>query len=71
MYSSLGLLALFASAVVATIPGLPDCSQGCISGDFGGCGNLDVKCICTNEPLLRTLSCCVSQRCDTLGQAGT
>lgn len=69
MYS-LATIALFASAVLAQIPGLPDCSQTCIT-DYGGCNQVDVKCICSNTKLLEKLSCCVSQKCDAKGQAGT
>ncbi|EME80084.1 uncharacterized protein MYCFIDRAFT_86758 [Pseudocercospora fijiensis CIRAD86] len=67
MYT-IATIALFASAVFAQIPGLPDCSQTCIT-DYGGCNQVDVKCICSNVPLLEKLSCCVSQKCDAKGQA--
>ncbi|KAF7185489.1 hypothetical protein HII31_13186 [Pseudocercospora fuligena] len=59
MYT-IATIALFASAVLAQIPGLPDCSQSCIT-DLGGCNQVDVKCICSNVPLLTKLSCCVSK----------
>ncbi|KAI5358710.1 Putative extracellular membrane protein, CFEM [Septoria linicola] len=62
----LAAVALFASIAYAQIPGLPDCAQGCIT-DYGGCNQVDVKCICENQPLLETLSCCVSQNCDESG----
>ncbi|EME39382.1 hypothetical protein DOTSEDRAFT_107276, partial [Dothistroma septosporum NZE10] len=50
------------------IPGLPSCAQSCIT-NYGGCNQVDVKCICTNTSLLETLSCCVSQKCDAAGTA--
>lgn len=62
-------LALLATTALAQIPGLPTCAQGCIT-NYGGCNQVDVKCICSNKPLLATLSCCVSQNCDAQGQAG-
>ncbi|EMF09932.1 uncharacterized protein SEPMUDRAFT_151026 [Sphaerulina musiva SO2202] len=61
-------IALFASAVLAQIPGLPSCAQSCIT-DYGGCNQIDVKCICSNNPLLEKLSCCVSLQCDEEGTA--
>ena len=69
MFSSLAALALLATTALAQIPGLPTCAQGCIT-NYGGCNQVDVKCICSNKPLLETLSCCVSQNCDAQGQAG-
>ncbi|KAK4500067.1 hypothetical protein PRZ48_008253 [Zasmidium cellare] len=68
MYTTLLSLALLASTALAQIPGLPTCAQGCIT-NYGGCNQVDVKCICSNKPLLATLSCCVSQNCDAQGQA--
>ncbi|KAF2212536.1 hypothetical protein CERZMDRAFT_105968 [Cercospora zeae-maydis SCOH1-5] len=59
-------VALLASVALAQIPGLPSCAQGCIT-NYGGCNQVDVKCICTNQPLLETLSCCVSKNCDQTG----
>ncbi|KXT09090.1 hypothetical protein AC579_5297 [Pseudocercospora musae] len=68
MYTIATTIALLTSAVLAQIPGLPECSQTCIT-DYGGCNQVDVKCICSNVPLLTKLSCCVSQKCDAQGQA--
>ncbi|CAK1368076.1 unnamed protein product [Cercospora beticola] len=59
-------VALLASVALAQIPGLPSCAQGCIT-NYGGCNQVDVACICSNQPLLETLSCCVSQNCDQSG----
>lgn len=66
------LVALFATSVLAqggSIPGLPQCAQGCVT-DYGGCNQVDVECICTNKPLLEKLSCCVSQNCDEAATEG-
>lgn len=70
MFSANALVvALLATAALAQIPGLPSCAQSCVTS-FGGCNQVDVKCICSNKPLLTTLSCCVSKQCDAQGQAG-
>ncbi|CAK3844084.1 Hypothetical predicted protein [Lecanosticta acicola] len=66
MYTNaLAVLALLASSVVAQgTAGLPSCATSCIS-NYGGCNQVDVKCICSNTQLLETLSCCVSQKCSS------
>ena len=70
MYARIVLLAsLLASIVTAvTIPGLPKCAGDCVGSDFGGCQQLNVKCICSNQPLLTHLACCVSKTCDAADQ---
>lgn len=65
MYTQLlAVVGLLATSVVAQgTSGLPSCATSCIS-NYGGCNQVDVKCICSNTQLLETLSCCVSQKCN-------
>ncbi|GAB7345399.1 hypothetical protein MBLNU457_3740t1 [Dothideomycetes sp. NU457] len=65
------ILALAAAASAANIPGLPSCAGSCVSTDFGGCGSLNVTCICSNGPLIANLACCVSKVCDQADQDST
>ncbi|GAM90670.1 hypothetical protein ANO11243_087150 [Dothideomycetidae sp. 11243] len=69
----LTVLALGSAALVQAggIDGLPQCTNKCISNDFGGCGTLDVKCICANKPFIAGLACCISVACDAADQAAT
>ncbi|KAF4555272.1 CFEM domain-containing protein 2 [Elsinoe fawcettii] len=61
----------FATAVAAqaNIPGLPPCAGTCVTSDFGGCGPLNITCICANKPLIDGLACCVSTACDAPQQS--
>lgn len=61
------LLLGFSHAQNQNIPGLPECAGSCI-GNFGGCGALDVDCICSNSDLLSNLACCVSVECSQQDQ---
>jgi len=61
-------LALVATLAGAQLQGLPSCSKSCVGTSFGGCGTLDVKCICSNKSLIDGLACCVSTACDTADQ---
>ncbi len=64
-------LALFASTVLAADnPGIPTCAFDCISG-YGGCGQLDVGCICSNTAYIAHMACCVSKSCNKADQEGS
>ena len=67
---TLTAVALLSTLAVAQIPGLPSCATSCVGTSFGSCGNLDVKCICSNTELLSGLACCVSTACDAADQEG-
>lgn len=51
-----------------TIPGLPDCTSDCITSNYGGCGQLNVQCICANAPFVQGLACCISVACSPSDQ---
>ncbi|KAF1815558.1 hypothetical protein P152DRAFT_384125, partial [Eremomyces bilateralis CBS 781.70] len=42
-----------------------------VGASFGGCGPIDIKCICSNEALISDLSCCVANRCSPEDQQAT
>lgn len=62
------LAALLGLAAAASIPGLPTCAGNCVPSDFGGCNQIDVKCICANSDLISNLACCVSTACSQADQ---
>lgn len=64
------LAALITISAAASIPGLPSCAGSCVGTDFGGCGSLNVQCICSNTALISSLACCVSTACDQADQEG-
>lgn len=64
------LAALVTISSAATVPGLPSCAGSCVGTDFGGCGTLNVQCICSNTALIASLACCVSTACDAADQEG-
>jgi hypothetical protein len=68
MHANILTFALLSTLAAAQIPGLPTCATGCVGTSFGSCGNLDVKCICSNTELLSGLACCVSTACDAADQ---
>ena len=63
------VLTSFLAGIVAGVgePGLPSCAGNCVSS-FGGCQQLDVKCICSDSTLIANLACCVSTACDAADQ---
>ncbi|KAM5355915.1 hypothetical protein ACJ41O_002561 [Fusarium nematophilum] len=74
MKSFLVSAALFAGLVVAQAGKLPSCAQSCVdkytTGDgIAGCGQLEVKCICSNENFLDGIACCLEDQCDQEGIA--
>ncbi|KAM0701281.1 hypothetical protein Q7P35_011642 [Cladosporium inversicolor] len=68
---TLTAVALLSTLAAAQIPGLPTCATSCVGTSFGSCGNLDVKCICSNTELLSGLACCVSTACEAADQEKT
>jgi hypothetical protein len=59
--------------VAAQLDGIPSCAQDCIGkyvtgGGIAGCGQLDIKCICSNEEFIQGISCCLEDACDTAGK---
>ncbi|PNS17704.1 GPI-anchored CFEM domain protein [Sphaceloma murrayae] len=65
---ALAALATTATAQRVSFPGLPSCAGTCVTSDFGGCGPLDIKCICSNKSLIDGLACCVSTTCNAQEQ---
>jgi cobalamin biosynthesis Mg chelatase CobN len=74
MKASIFSLALVAGLAAAQSDKIPSCATSCISkyttGDgIAGCGQLDIKCICSNDDFLNGIACCLKDKCDTAGQA--
>ncbi|KAF9761912.1 hypothetical protein IL306_003632 [Fusarium sp. DS 682] len=61
---------LLAGLVAAQQEKLPKCAQPCVDkyttgGGVAGCGQLDVKCICSNKDFLSGIACCLEDKCDS------
>ncbi|KAL1643538.1 hypothetical protein SLS58_004898 [Diplodia intermedia] len=67
-FSTVAAVIGYSSLALAQTQLLPQCAQSCIGSDFGGCGTLDVQCICDNKTLISDLACCVSTGCDAADQ---
>ncbi|OJD32801.1 cfem domain [Diplodia corticola] len=67
-FSTIAAIVGCSSFALAQTQLLPKCAQSCVGTDFGGCGTLDVQCICTNKSLISGLACCVSTSCDEADQ---
>ncbi|PIB02001.1 Cell wall protein DAN4 [Cercospora beticola] len=51
-----------------TVTDVPNCAQRCVTqGQYGGCAEGDVGCICRNTAYLNGLTDCVSQNCNSTG----
>ncbi|RGP70600.1 cell wall [Fusarium sporotrichioides] len=71
-------LSLFTSVVLAGLVAaqqekLPKCAQPCVDqyttgGGVAGCGQLDIKCICSNQNFLSGIACCLEEKCDAEGK---
>ncbi|GKT98773.1 cell wall protein [Fusarium langsethiae] len=71
-------LSLFTSVVLASLVAaqqekLPKCAQPCVDqyttgGGVAGCGQLDIKCICSNQNFLSGIACCLEEKCDAEGK---
>ncbi|CAK1367842.1 unnamed protein product [Cercospora beticola] len=59
---TLTFIALLARVAFGDSLGFPSCAEGCLGG-YGGCDQLDIKCICSNKAFLEGLSCCVLASC--------
>ncbi|KAI5361415.1 Putative extracellular membrane protein, CFEM [Septoria linicola] len=47
-----------------TVSDVPSCAQACVSeGEYGGCKEGDVGCICRNKSYLEGLTGCVARKC--------
>ncbi|KAH6898648.1 hypothetical protein B0T10DRAFT_473328 [Thelonectria olida] len=74
MKASILSLALVAGFAAAQSDKIPSCATSCINkyttGDgIAGCGQLDIKCICSNDDFLNGIACCLKDKCDASGQA--
>ncbi|KAM0305547.1 hypothetical protein HYE67_008527 [Fusarium culmorum] len=71
-------LSVFTSVVLAGLVAaqqekLPKCAQPCVDqyttgGGVAGCGQLDIKCICSNKNFLSGIACCLEKECDAQGK---
>ncbi|KAI5466011.1 hypothetical protein BGZ63DRAFT_375080 [Mariannaea sp. PMI_226] len=73
MKASILSLVLVTGLVAAQSDKIPSCATSCISkyttGDgIAGCGQLDIKCICSNKDFLSGIACCLKDKCDASGQ---
>ncbi|KAF5616651.1 cell wall protein [Fusarium sp. NRRL 52700] len=64
---------LLAGLVAAQQEKLPTCAEPCVTkyttgGGIAGCGQLDVKCICSNKDFLSGIACCLEDKCDASGK---
>ncbi|KAF5671794.1 cell wall protein [Fusarium heterosporum] len=64
---------VFLAGLVAAQAQLPKCAQPCVDkyttgGGVGGCGPVDIKCICSNEDFLSGIACCLEEKCDADGK---
>ncbi|KAF4425175.1 cell wall protein [Fusarium austroafricanum] len=64
---------LLAGLVAAQQEKLPKCAQPCVDkyttgGGVAGCGQLDIKCICSNKNFLSGIACCLDEKCDAQGK---
>ncbi|KAF5544081.1 CFEM domain-containing protein [Fusarium mexicanum] len=61
------------AGLVAAQEKLPKCAQPCVDeyttgGGVAGCGQLDVKCICSNKSFLSGIACCLEDKCNASDQ---
>lgn len=58
-------LALAGAAVAQD--GIPQCAQGCANtfllNGIPGCSNADIACICGNGDFIKSISCCLMEKC--------
>ncbi|WYZ42884.1 hypothetical protein EsH8_VI_000583 [Colletotrichum jinshuiense] len=67
------VLIALAGLAVAQDTALPTCAQGCVNqyitgSAIAGCGQLDIKCICTNSGFLDGIACCLAGACNQVDQ---
>jgi cobalamin biosynthesis Mg chelatase CobN len=66
-------LAFAAGLVTAQLQEVPDCAVPCVNEYTNGnkiaeCGQLDIKCICSNQEFLDGIACCLEDACDQEGR---
>jgi len=64
-------LAFAGFALAQDFSGLPKCAQTCATSSIPASCNLDVKCICTAQAFITSITCCVAGACDTADQQTT
>ena len=57
-----------AGVALGQFDGLPECAIECVGDNLGGCNELDVTCICSDDALLSNLSCCLDNLCNRSDQ---
>jgi hypothetical protein len=51
---------------------VPQCAQICLSNSTNtqtACSDLDIKCLCSNQQYVNSLSCCLATNCDATDQS--
>jgi len=67
---AIALTALLTVAVAQSLSGLPTCAQSCVQLP-SSCNPLDVKCICSAQSFLSSITCCVAHACSQADQETT
>jgi len=73
MKYSVAIVALAATAVSAQLSAIPQCALTCAISSLGstGCGQTDIKCICTATSFIAALTPCVQAACSAADLAKT
>ncbi|KKA22811.1 hypothetical protein T310_3165 [Rasamsonia emersonii CBS 393.64] len=67
---SLALTALAAGTAAQSLSDLPKCAQDCATNAIPQECGLDVKCICSAQSFIASITCCVAKACSPADQDG-
>ncbi|KAF2842871.1 hypothetical protein M501DRAFT_36142 [Patellaria atrata CBS 101060] len=64
-FSAFTLVASLCAVVLgqSLLDSVPECAQPCIPTDYGGCNQISVECICSNDAFIQGVSCCAVSQC--------
>ncbi|KAL1987649.1 hypothetical protein VTN96DRAFT_2890 [Rasamsonia emersonii] len=68
---SLALTALAAGTAAQSLSDLPKCAQDCATNAIPQECGLDVKCICSAQSFIASITCCVAKACSPADQDAT
>ncbi|KAL1965628.1 hypothetical protein VTN77DRAFT_5305 [Rasamsonia byssochlamydoides] len=68
---SLAFTALVAGTAAQSLSDLPQCAQNCATNAIPAQCGLDVKCICSTQSFIASITCCVAKACDQADQEAT
>ncbi|EED15300.1 CFEM domain protein, putative [Talaromyces stipitatus ATCC 10500] len=66
-----GLALCVVNAAAQDLSSLPPCAKSCATNAMPASCGLDVKCICSAESFITSVSCCVAKVCDQADQQTT